>query len=730
MLSVGDHDFDTPSETVEACVAAVRGGHHHYTQLPGIPALREAMAKVSTRATGVATTAAQVIATPGGQSALYAAVQGVLDPGDHAVVVAPYYATYPGTFRAAGADFTVVEAAAEDGFQPRAEAIEKALTPKTRAILLNTPNNPTGAVYSRAALEGIAELCRRHDLWLLSDEVYWTLGGGEHVSPRALDGMAERTLVINSLSKSHGMTGWRIGWLTGPAEFISAADQPQPGLHLWPQRFRQPRRDRMRWRTTMASKRSPRSMPGGARSSSTRSRGINNITVRGSEGGMYVMLDIRAIDPDCEKFAWGLLDAEKVTVMPGSSFGEAAAGHIRISLCQPDEVLKDAANRIRRFAASLREQGRVSNLPTKARAVIIGGGVSGCSVAYHLAKLGWTDIVLLERKQLTSGTTWHAAGLIGQLRGSQNMTRLAKYSADLYVKLEAETGVATGMRQVGSITRRADRGAQARDLPAGIAGARLRRRRARDLAGRSQGDVPASQHRRTWSAPCTCRSTASATRPTSPWRWPRAHASAARRSSKASRSPGSTRGMAASPASRGRKDGERRHDRGRHRRQLRRHVGARARRAERRQHPAARLRAFLSRSPSRSPGSTRLPVLRVPDECAYYKEDAGKMMLGAFEPVAKPWGMAGIPEDFCFDQLPEDFAHFEPILEMGVNRMPMLGTAGIHTFFNGPESFTPDDRYYLGEAPELARLFRRRRLQFDRHRLVRRRRHGAGAMDQ
>ena len=120
---------------------------------PAFPPLREAMAKVATRATGVATTAAQVIATPGGQTALYAAVQGVLDPGDHAVVVAPYYATYPGTFRAAGADFTVVEAAAEDGFQPRAEAIEKALTPKTKAILLNTPNNPTGAVYSRAALE-------------------------------------------------------------------------------------------------------------------------------------------------------------------------------------------------------------------------------------------------------------------------------------------------------------------------------------------------------------------------------------------------------------------------------------------------------------------------------------------------------------------------------------------------------------------------------------------------
>ena len=351
MLSVGDHDFDTPSETVEACVAAVRAGHHHYTQLPGIPALREAMAKVATRATGVATTAAQVIATPGGQTALYAAVQGVLDPGDHAVVVAPYYATYPGTFRAAGADFTVVEAAAEDGFQPRAEAIEKALTPKTKAILLNTPNNPTGAVYSRAALEAIAELCRRHDLWLLSDEVYWTLGGGEHISPRALDGMAERTLVINSLSKSHGMTGWRIGWLTGPADFISVLISltlvSTYGLN-----------DFVSHAATAALENDYGVEEIAALYAKRRTvfldaiRGINNITVRGSEGGMYVMLDIRAIDADCERFAWGLLDAEKVTVMPGSSFGDAAAGHIRISLCQPDDILKDAANRIRRYAAS------------------------------------------------------------------------------------------------------------------------------------------------------------------------------------------------------------------------------------------------------------------------------------------------------------------------------------------------------------------------------------------
>ena len=292
-----------------------------------------------------------MIATPGGQSALYAAVQGVLDPGDHAVVVAPYYATYPGTFRAAGADFTVVEAAAEDGFQPRAAAIEKALTPKTKAILLNTPNNPTGAVYSRAALEGIAELCRRRDLWLLSDEVYWTLGGGEHVSPRALDGMAERTLVINSLSKSHGMTGWRIGWLTGPADFITLMVSlnlvSTYGLNDFVSRAAMAALDNGYGVEKIAA------LYAGRRTVFLDAmRGMNNIIVRGSEGGMYVMLDIRAIEPDCEKFAWGLLDAEKVTVMPGSSFGDAAAGHIRVSLCQPDEVLKDAANRIRRYAAA------------------------------------------------------------------------------------------------------------------------------------------------------------------------------------------------------------------------------------------------------------------------------------------------------------------------------------------------------------------------------------------
>lgn len=351
MLSVGDHDFPTPDETVEACVKALRAGHHHYTQLAGIPRLRTAMAKASERSTGIPTAPEEVIATPGGQAALFAAAQAVLDAGQHAIVVAPYYATYPYTFRAAGVSYDVVEAQAEDDFQPRAESIRQALRPETRAILLNSPNNPTGAIYSREALEGIAQLCIEHDLWLVSDEVYWTLGGAAHLSPRALPGMAERTIVMNSLSKSHGMTGWRIGWLTAPArivtlltglnlvstyglpDFVShaAAETLEHGFGVEEiaKRYAQRRQVFL-----------------------DAAAGMRGITVRGSKGGMYVMLDIRELDPDDEGFAFALLEAERVGVMPGSSFGEAARGHIRVCLCQPEKRLKEAAERIRRFCAS------------------------------------------------------------------------------------------------------------------------------------------------------------------------------------------------------------------------------------------------------------------------------------------------------------------------------------------------------------------------------------------
>ena len=341
----------------------------------------------------------------------------------------------------------------------------------------------------------------------------------------------------------------------------------------------------------------------------------------------------------------------------------------------------------------------MTSLPSKARVVIIGGGVAGCSVAYHLAKLGWTDILLLERKQLTSGTTWHAAGLIGQLRASSNMTRLAKYTADLYVRLEEETGVATGMRQCGSISvalteerkeellRQASmgraRGVEVEEISPAESKEKYPHLEISDVVGAvfipkdGQGD-PANI-----TQALAKGARMNGARIVEQAKVLEIHKDNGRVTGVTVEHEGETTRIACD------------------------HVvncaGMWAHGVGRMAGVTVPLHAceHFYIVTEAIPDLGRLPVLRVPDECAYYKEDAGKILLGAFEPVAKPWGMAGIPEDFCFDQLPEDFDHFEPILEKAVKRMPLLATAGIHTFFNGPESFTPDDRYYLGEAQNL-----------------------------
>ncbi len=340
------------------------------------------------------------------------------------------------------------------------------------------------------------------------------------------------------------------------------------------------------------------------------------------------------------------------------------------------------------------------DLPSRARVVIIGGGVAGCSVAYHLAKLGWTDVVLLERKQLTSGTTWHAAGLIAQLRATANMTKLAKYSQELYGRLEEETGVATGFKRTGSITLAltADR---FEELKRGASMARaygveietisaqeaVRRHPLLDAKGAvgavylpkdGQGDpanIALAMARGARTLGVRILEHVKVTGITSA----KGHVTGVvtDRGPIAADVVVNCAGMWA------------------------RDVGAMVGVPL----PLQACEHFYIVTEGTTEVPRDLPTLRVPDECAYYKEDAGKILLGAFEPVAKPWAMGGIPEDFCFDQLPEDFDHFTPILEKATARMPLLGRIGIHTFFNGPESFTHDDRYLLGEAPQMQGFF-------------------------
>ncbi len=340
------------------------------------------------------------------------------------------------------------------------------------------------------------------------------------------------------------------------------------------------------------------------------------------------------------------------------------------------------------------------DLPERARVVIVGGGVIGCSVAYHLAKLGWNEVVLLERKQLTSGTTWHAAGLVGQLRQSINMTRLARYTGELYRGLEAETGQATGYRQCGSLSlattagrmeelRRNASMAKVFGLPVNVVSPGEIRSlyplaNLEDVIGGIH--IPSDGY-------------ANAVDIT------QALAKGAR--------TGGVRIFQDVTVTSIRHDGERVKGvetghggieadyvvlcAGMWTRDLAASIGVTAP-----LHACEHYYVLFQDVPGLH---SDMPVLRDYDHCSYFKYDAGKLLVGAFEPNARPWGADGIPEDFAFGEIAGDFGHFEPVLMDAMRRIPALEHAGIQKFFCGPESFTPDVRYHLGESSELKNCF-------------------------
>ena len=344
--------------------------------------------------------------------------------------------------------------------------------------------------------------------------------------------------------------------------------------------------------------------------------------------------------------------------------------------------------------------GHKADLPRRAGVVVIGGGVIGCSVAYHLAKDGAADVVLLERRQLTSGTTWHAAGLVGQLRTSINMTGLARYTSELYLRLEAETGQATGYRRCGSISlatneerfeelRRSASMAKVFGLdvqvlkPAAIK-ARVPLLEVKDVLGGIH--IPSDGYANAVDVTNALAKGAAA--------------AGARIFQNTPVTAILTAGgrVAGVVTDRGEIDA----DcvvlcAGMWTRELAASVGVNV--------PLHACEHYYALFDSVAGLRPDLPVVRDYDACSYFKYDAGKLLVGAFEPQSRPWATEGIPEDFCFDEIPGSLEHFVPILEQAMVRVPALETAGLAKFFCGPESFTPDVRYHIGQAPELNNCF-------------------------
>jgi arginine:pyruvate transaminase len=356
-LTVGDPDQAPPEVLIETTVAALRAHRTGYARMIGTEKLREAIAARHAARTGMPCSADNIVVVPGAQGGLYCALQCLAGAGDEVVVPEPIYATYEAVIGASGARMVTVPLIPERGFHPDLDALAAAITERTRVIWINSPHNPTGAVFTAQEIAAIAELCRRHDLWLLSDEVYEDLAFARpHVSPRSLPGMAERTVVVSSLSKSHAAPGFRCGWIIGPPELqghlfnlLLCMTYGSPGF-IQEGALAVLQRDPPEVAALRADYQRRAAMMCGLLAEAP------NCRVTPPEGGMFVLLDVRGTGLGSPDFALGLLEREHVAVLPCDGFGPSAAGHLRIALCAPDPRLADAGRRIVRFAQRLAQR--------------------------------------------------------------------------------------------------------------------------------------------------------------------------------------------------------------------------------------------------------------------------------------------------------------------------------------------------------------------------------------
>ncbi len=353
-LGIGEPDFVTPWHIRDAGIYSLEKGMTVYTPNRGLPALQEKVAEYLDRRFCLSYAPDEVLITVGGSEAIDLAVRALIEPGDEVIVPEPCFVCYDPITRLAGGVPVPLETLAEDGFRIRADLLESKLTPRTKALILPYPNNPTGAVMHREHLEPIAEICRRHDLIVISDEIYGelTYGDRRHVSIASLPGMRERTVIVSGLSKSHAMTGWRIGYAAAPAEAI----KPMTKIHQFAIMCAPSTSQYAAIEALSAGDEDIEDMReqyDGRRKYMLEELRRMGLPCFEPEGAFYMFPDIRGTGLTSEEFCRRLLTEQRVAVIPGDAFGASGEGFVRCSYAYSIQAIATALERIERFMRSL-----------------------------------------------------------------------------------------------------------------------------------------------------------------------------------------------------------------------------------------------------------------------------------------------------------------------------------------------------------------------------------------
>lgn len=364
-LGAGEPDFDTPDNIKQAAIEAIQRGETKYTAVDGIPELKKAISEKFARENSLAYAPNEITVGAGGKHVLYNALLATLDPGDEVVIPSPYWVSYPDIVLLSGAEPVIVETTLKDGFKLTPEALEKAITPKTKWFIFNSPSNPTGAAYTRDEIKALTDVLLRHErVWVLSDDIYEHLvyDGFEFTTPAAVEPkLKERTLTLNGVSKAYSMTGWRIGYAGGPAPLIKAIGTLQSQSTSNPSSISQ-------WAAVEALNGAQDFLKDWVQSFKERRDLVVSMLNQASglscptpEGAFYVYPSCegclgkktpkgQAIDSDGD-FAAALLAEEGVAVVPGAAFG--LSPFFRVSYATGMDTLEDACRRIQRFCTSL-----------------------------------------------------------------------------------------------------------------------------------------------------------------------------------------------------------------------------------------------------------------------------------------------------------------------------------------------------------------------------------------